>query len=153
MNYPRMSSGSSLSNTGSMRSVLHFSAGAISSLFFVMMYFWFTNKTDIIARKRVVMFGDSITQHGFNSEYGWVASLADWWTCRIDVINRGFSGYNTKWALKMIDTVVIPEHPDLVFIFFGANDAVDESEMQHVSLVTYRSNLIKIITKLKYVSF
>lgn len=135
----------------SNKNIIHFTAGAVSSLLLVLMYFWLSGKTEVVTRKKVVMFGDSITQHGFSSEDGWVAGMADWWTCRIDVLNRGFSGYNTKWALKMVDSVVISERPDLVFVFFGANDAVDPSEMQHVSLQTYRSNMIKIVTKLKMV--
>ena len=32
-------------------------------------------------RKKVVVFGDSITQHGFNpANNGWVNSLNNWWT-------------------------------------------------------------------------
>lgn len=41
------------------------------------------------------------------------------------MINRGFSGYNTKWGLLVIDAI-IAEDPDILLIFFGANDAVDE---------------------------
>eukprot|EP01042_Synura_sphagnicola_P005138 gene5138-6547_t len=53
----------------------------------------------VYRRKKVVAFGDSITQHGFNTDnHGWVAKLADWWTRRVDVLNRGYSGYNSRWA-------------------------------------------------------
>ena len=135
----------------SNKNIVHFAAGAVTSLLIVLVYFWLNDKTEVATRKKVIMFGDSITQHGFNSDDGWVAGMADWWTCRVDVLNRGFSGYNTKWALKMVDSVVIAERPDLVFLFFGANDAVDPAEMQHVSIQTYRSNLIKIITKINTV--
>ncbi len=45
---------------------------------------------------------------------------------QVDVINRGYSGYNTRWVKHIVPQVFpvsqkIP--PELVTIFFGANDA------------------------------
>lgn len=43
-----------------------------------------------------------------------------------DVINRGFGGYNTRWALHMVDELIASHRPQgvkLVTVFFGANDA------------------------------
>lgn len=50
------------------------------------------------SRKRAVLFGDSITQQGYgiDGEEGWVAMLSDWWSRKVDVFNRGFSGYNSR---------------------------------------------------------
>lgn len=101
-------------------------------------------------KKRAVFFGDSITQHGSNTS-GWVASMVQWWFRRVDVINRGFSGYNSRWALMIVNEVVVTEKPDIVFIFFGANDAVDVSVPQHVSLTDYKSNMEHIVLTLKRV--
>jgi len=67
------------------------------------------------------------------------------WFRRVDVINRGFSGYNTKWGLMVIDAV-INEAPDIVFICFGANDAIDMKIAQHVTLDNYKKNLKDMIT-------
>jgi len=50
----------------------------------------------------------------------------------------------------MVIDAVIKELPDIVFICFGANDAIDEKIAQHVSLDDYEKNLkdmINIITK------
>jgi len=50
----------------------------------------------------------------------------------------------------MVIDAVIKELPDIVFICFGANDAIDETIAQHVSLDDYEKNLkdmINIITK------
>lgn len=50
----------------------------------------------------------------------------------------------------MVIDAVIKELPDIVFICFGANDAIDEKIAQHVSLDNYEKNLkdmINIITK------
>ena len=95
-----------------------------------------------LKRKKVLFFGDSITQHGFNTQiHGWVSQFGNWWTRRIDILNRGYSGYNTRWAKEAIERVVISEQPDFIFLFFGANDAVDPSVLQHVSLNDYHENL------------
>ena len=42
-----------------------------------------------------------------------------------DVIARGFSGYNTRWAAHTLEKIFAKGQPppDVVTIFFGANDA------------------------------
>ncbi|XP_060042996.1 isoamyl acetate-hydrolyzing esterase 1 homolog isoform X2 [Erinaceus europaeus] len=75
---------------------------------------------------RVLLFGDSITQFSFQ-QGGWGASLADKLVRKCDVLNRGFSGYNTRWA-KIILPRLIRKGNSLdnlvaVTIFFGANDS------------------------------
>ena len=42
-----------------------------------------------------------------------------------DVIARGYSGYNTRWAAHILDKIFTRGQapPDLVTVFFGANDA------------------------------
>jgi lysophospholipase L1-like esterase len=43
-----------------------------------------------------------------------------------DIINRGFGGYNTRWALHMVEEIIAshkPQEVKLVTVFFGANDA------------------------------
>ena len=58
---------------------------------------------------------------------------------------------NTSTKLLTIDEVVVLEKPDLVFLFFGANDAVDERVVQHVSLPQYRVNMESIVVTIKKV--
>jgi lysophospholipase L1-like esterase len=96
----------------------------------------------VYRRKKVVAFGDSITQHGFNTDaHGWIAKLADWWTRRVDVLNRGYSGYNSRWAKIIFEEVILAENPDFLFIFFGANDAIEETALHHVPLAEYSENI------------
>lgn len=103
-------------------------------------------------RKKALFFGDSITQHGLNpSINGWLCEFSDWWTRRVDVINRGFSGYNSRWGVLIVDEVVVSENPDLVFVFFGANDAVDTWVGQHVPINEYKSNMERIFDVLQSV--
>ena len=83
--------------------------------------------------RQFVTFGDSITQRGFSP--GWTGTLADTYQRRADIINRGYSGYNTRWALHLLPHIfplpptnaaaaaAAPPPPRLVTVWFGANDA------------------------------
>ncbi|XP_027477416.1 isoamyl acetate-hydrolyzing esterase 1 homolog isoform X2 [Zalophus californianus] len=75
---------------------------------------------------RVLLFGDSITQFSFQ-QGGWGASLADRLVRKCDVLNRGFSGYNTRWAKIILPRIIRKgnslDSPVAVTIFFGANDS------------------------------
>lgn len=67
---------------------------------------------------------------------------------RADVCNRGFSGYNTRWALKAAPKVLGPgalRDTCLVTIFLGANDSVAAGERQHVPLEEYVANLRSLV--------
>ncbi|VFV29818.1 isoamyl acetate-hydrolyzing [Lynx pardinus] len=58
---------------------------------------------------------------------GWGASLADKLVRKCDVLNRGFSGYNTRWAKIILPRLIKKgtglDSPVAVTIFFGANDS------------------------------
>jgi len=85
---------------------------------------------------------------------GWGAGLADFYHRTADVINRGYSGYNSRWIRSMI-TDILPEDDNnnnniiLSTLFLGANDAVDSIAQQHVPVDEYKDNLIYIIKHLK----
>jgi lysophospholipase L1-like esterase len=103
-------------------------------------------------RKVAVFFGDSITQHGFDAEKkGWVASMGHFWARKVDIINRGFSGYNSRWGLSIVDAV-LAHNPQLVVIFFGANDAVVKEGETFVPLEEFTSNIEKIVLTLMKVN-
>lgn len=136
------------------RQLLYFAAGVITTLTLMTIprIFLETEQPHVNRRKKVVFFGDSITQHGFNcARSGWVSAMADWWTRRVDVLNRGFSGYNSRWGLKMLEVVILPEKPDLLTVFFGANDAIDQSVLQYVSLDEYKKNVKNIVAVVRQV--
>ncbi|KAJ7414444.1 isoamyl acetate-hydrolyzing esterase 1 [Willisornis vidua] len=105
---------------------------------------------------RVLLFGDSITEYSFQ-ENGWGANLADRLVRKCDVLNRGISGYNTRWA-KLILPRLITESTNAesivaITIFFGANDSAlkELNPKQHVPLEEYASNLKSMIQYLKSV--
>lgn len=99
--------------------------------------------------KKIVCFGDSITEMGFVIEVrGYVAQLADRYARRADVLARGFSGYTTREAVRILDFAVLGEKPDIVILFFGANDAVLPGQIQHVPLDEYRKNLLDMASRI-----
>jgi len=100
-----------------------------------------------LKRYQIVLFGDSLTQQSFGFG-GWGARLQDEYVRRADVFNRGYSGYNTRWALLVLDTAFTGLKPDLVTIFLGANDAARNSR-QDVSLEDYEENMREIIRKIQ----
>ncbi|KAL1991234.1 hypothetical protein VTN49DRAFT_5738 [Thermomyces lanuginosus] len=97
-----------------------------------------------------ILFGDSITELSYdpNIGFGFGAALQNAYNRRLDVINRGLSGYTTANAV-----IVLPKFfpaPEtarvrLMTVFFGANDAVLPPYQQHVPLDQYKSNLQKIL--------
>lgn len=101
-------------------------------------------------RPVIVCFGDSITQGGHSPEYvGWMGRLEDFYGRKADVLNRGFSGYNTDWLCRMLNDLFLRlfrrRPPALVTIWVGANDATVESSTQHVPLWKFKQNLEKMV--------
>lgn len=100
--------------------------------------------------RKIVLIGDSLTQYSWDERNGggWAAKIADYCLRRFDVLNRGLSGYNTKWVESAIlgeeggfITKSMLNDAVLVTLFFGANDV--SSALQHVPLEEYQQNLVK----------
>lgn len=68
---------------------------------------------------------------------------------RVDVINRGYGGYNSDHAVKILPRILDAEldaarsNVPLMTIFFGTNDAVNST--QHVPLDRYTENIEKLV--------
>ena len=83
--------------------------------------------TSPFQRPQIILFGDSITQFSFQTG-GWGAALANEYQRHADVVVRGYSGYNTRWALELLPSLFpadcpAAQTPALVTVFLGANDA------------------------------
>eukprot|EP00924_Labyrinthula_sp_SR-Ha-C_P006328 snap_masked-scaffold_31-processed-gene-3.53-mRNA-1 protein AED:0.46 eAED:0.46 QI:0/0/0/0.5/1/1/2/0/847 len=112
------------------------------------------------SRKRnikFILFGDSLTQRSFE-EGGWGQLLADHYCRKADFINRGLSGWNTKWALQYISDMlkeirVALNHYDHVIltIWFGANDAVclHSGSKQFVPVGKFENNLKNMLLQIE----
>ena len=101
-----------------------------------------------------LLFGDSITQHCFNQDAGFAfgAALSEIYVRRLDVVNRGMSGYNSKQAFQALPLIMPdPAHARvrIMTIFFGANDAriagTPGGPDQHVPLDEFVENIRAII--------
>jgi lysophospholipase L1-like esterase len=122
-------------------------------------------------RPSIILFGDSITQSGFSGgggssapSAGWVSLLSSAYARRADVLNRGFSGYNTRHALEVLSSVFVSSDTSvqrnangddrvlMVTVFFGANDASlpgDREHCQHVPIDEYEHNMRKIVKTIR----
>jgi isoamyl acetate esterase len=52
-------------------------------------------------RPKILLIGDSLTQTSFENG-GWGSQLASAYQRRADVLNRGYSGYNTEWYMRLL---------------------------------------------------
>ena len=121
------------------------------------------------ARGKILLIGDSITQQSFSLLHrGWGAGLADWYQRVADVINRGYSGYNSRWVRSALTDHILPHDENgedylLVTIFLGANDAVlntcegddvqaGNSNGQHVSVIEYTENISAMVDHVRAVA-
>lgn len=106
---------------------------------------------------KFLLFGDSITEFAFNTRtdnegedtFALGPALVNIYTRKMDIIQRGFSGYNSRWGLKLLPHILENEN-DIVMstIFFGSNDACI-SGSQHVPLNEYKDNIRRLAGMLK----
>ncbi|KAK1691201.1 GDSL-like Lipase/Acylhydrolase [Colletotrichum godetiae] len=104
---------------------------------------------------QVVLFGDSLFQGSVVTFEGFCfqAELQCHVNRRYDVVNRGFSGWNSANALKYLPEMFPPPSPSgpqlkYLLVLLGANDAIQpmHTTTQHVPLEDYKQNLVKIVT-------
>ncbi|CEG65904.1 hypothetical protein RMATCC62417_02586 [Rhizopus microsporus] len=88
---------------------------------------------------------------------GFGSGLANAYIRKMDIINRGFSRYNTDWSLPILKQI-LPTIEDqarskasipLMTIFFGANDAALYPSPQHVPVDKYKSNIKEMVNLIK----
>jgi lysophospholipase L1-like esterase len=104
-------------------------------------------------RPSILLLGDSITEESFG-EGGWGAHLANHYSRSADVVLRGYSGYNTRWASLVVGRAIatVSSAVGAVTVLFGANDASLPDRacaFQHVPLPEYRDNLRAICAVLR----
>ncbi|RMZ82316.1 hypothetical protein DV738_g1720, partial [Chaetothyriales sp. CBS 135597] len=104
-----------------------------------------------------ILFGDSITQY---SHSDLVPAVSEYYIRRLDVVNRGFSGYTAPMGLNILprffptlsslspstdsNSIDVAPHVRLMTVFFGANDACLPGQLQHVPLARYKQALGEI---------
>ncbi|KAF7526699.1 hypothetical protein G7054_g10667 [Neopestalotiopsis clavispora] len=101
--------------------------------------------------EQFLLFGDSLTEYSSAEENGLAPALQKAYIRRMDIVNRGFDGYNTRQALQVLPYVIpSPEQARvrLITILLGANDGTLASAKNgmHVPLEQYASNLRTILS-------
>ncbi|KAG6364106.1 hypothetical protein INS49_005704 [Diaporthe citri] len=103
---------------------------------------------------QVVLFGDSLWEGCVDAQDGFsfYATLQKHCLRRYDVVNRGFSGYNTSQALKIFEHLFPEPGPstpkmEYLIVLLGANDAALplDDDNQSVSLEQYKANLARLV--------
>ncbi|KAG9232864.1 GDSL Lipase/Acylhydrolase family protein-like protein [Amylocarpus encephaloides] len=98
-----------------------------------------------------ILLGDSLTQgsHSQKDGFALAAELQNAYVRRLDIVNRGFSGYNTDHILTVLaDVLPTPQQAKIQFltIWFGGNDSNQTGTIgQFVPLDRFRSNLAEIV--------
>lgn len=118
---------------------------------------------------KFLMFGDSITEYAFNQfpisndkiEFCFGPALQNAYVRKLQVIQRGFSGYTSRDALPLIKAILRTEHDDVSeskkikigYVFFGSNDArlkgVSSSNTEHVPLDNFLLNMKQVVAEFK----
>lgn len=107
-----------------------------------------------MGRPQFVLFGSSIVQLSLKAG-GWGSILADLYDRKADIILRGYTGWNSRNALEVLDKIFPQDaavHPSLVIVYFGGNDAMQPHPSglgSHVPLPEYVENMKKIALHLK----
>jgi len=103
-----------------------------------------------------MLFGDSITQGGWEPELdAFGQRLSYVYARKLDVLNRGLSGYNTEWSLPVLERCIAKSNETnlpkvrVLTIWFGANDACIKPSPQHVPLPKFANNLTYMINMIK----
>uniref|UniRef100_A0A383VB09 SGNH hydrolase-type esterase domain-containing protein n=1 Tax=Tetradesmus obliquus TaxID=3088 RepID=A0A383VB09_TETOB len=106
-----------------------------------------------LVRPVALLFGDSLTERSMDPDGGWGAALAHHFARKLDVVNRGCGGYNSRWGLKLLEQVLAQvassgQQVALMTIWFGANDAAipgRSAERQHVPEAEFGDNLAAMV--------
>ena len=101
--------------------------------------------------KQIVLLGDSITEYSSLHPSGLHLYLSKAYVRRLDVVNRGYDGYNTKMlklALPNIFSSLGSAEQAGFVLFMGTNDAVIPGQLLHVPIDEFRDNMQYIIDQL-----
>ncbi len=103
------------------------SLNILYTVLFILIAFKFKEKiisvfVNMKGKAEIVMFGDSITQHG-----EWNSLLH-----RHDIRNSGIGGFTTSHLIGTIRTNVFSYQPKICFVMCGINDIYDEVPVQKI---------------------
>lgn len=65
----------------------------------------------------------------------------------VTVVNKGFSGRNSRDALRLLEKEVLPLKPQHAVLYFGMNDAMNSGNL--LGLGAYEANLRELVKRLR----
>jgi len=101
----------------------------------------------------IFLFGDSLTQGGWQAG-GFAQRLAYLYARRLDIVNRGLSGYNTEWAMPVFEKTFPKKGSPgskvrLLVLWWGANDSCLRPSPQCLPLDKFVANLKTMISMVR----
>lgn len=108
-----------------------------------------------MSQQKFLLFGDSITEFCFNigmqvdkdekDKFSFGGELSNDYVNKMDIVHRGFSGYNSRWGLKILPDILKTQNDIAIgTIFFGANDS-SLGGHQKVPLNEFIENIGKLV--------
>ena len=103
---------------------------------------------------KLYLIGDSNTQMGFLQD-GFAAKLSNEYIRRLDIVNRGFSGYTSDHLRVMMPKLLLNDNTPIgslhtATILLGSNDSVlRELDARHVPVDRYKENIEFIVKSLR----
>lgn len=94
---------------------------------------------------RIVVYGTSLTAGGAWTEQMRHALAKRYWG-KVNVVNAAESGQHSDWGLALFDERVVRRRPDVLFIEFAVNDAV---ERFNLPLERSRANLEAMVDRVR----
>ena len=108
---------------------------------------WFVQKLQAGLPQKIVGFGTSLTAGGPDS---WLTTFTAGLTAAypglVTVINSGGSGQNSDWGVANLQSKVIANNPDVVFIEFATNDAVTRFNLSPAHV---RANVETLVAQIR----
>ncbi|KAK7202695.1 SGNH hydrolase-type esterase domain-containing protein [Myxozyma melibiosi] len=107
--------------------------------------------------KKVILFGDSQFERSWRPDldFAFAAALANYYTRRADVLNRGLSGYSTKWLRPQFERIIQelsygpPDNALLFVIWLGTNDCCIEGTPHRVPIEEFQSSLREYVSEIR----
>ncbi|OWM81731.1 GDSL esterase/lipase CPRD49-like isoform X2 [Punica granatum] len=88
-------------------------------------------------RPQFVLFGSSIVQFSYSNE-GWGAALADLYARKVDILLRGYSGWNSRRALEVLDKVFPKSLSNKTRIIFLSAPPINEEQIRETMSDTFK---------------
>lgn len=95
-----------------------------------------------MATQKFLLFGDSITEFSYDpNQWCLGQALQNVYSRKLDIIQRGFIGYNSRWCLKILPDILKElQNIGIAYIFLGSNDSMTEG-CTSVPLPEYLANM------------